>query len=202
MLQTIGQSFKFFLVVKFIIFLGSIPRDDAGLRWQRENGTKLFYHSGQLDLMVELALRASPPFSKILVAVDRSENSNRALEYTLKLAKLHESKVTILHVVEPSPSAPETHTAIRAFEIAVEDEARKFLDSLAERAQKEYGIKPELKWQIGHPAKVIVDVAEKTVGADLIVMGSRGLGGFKELLLGSVSHAVVNHARVPVLIVR
>jgi len=45
--------------------------------------------------MVELALKASPPFSRILVAVDRSENSNRALEYTLKLAKLHESKVKL-----------------------------------------------------------------------------------------------------------
>jgi len=92
--------------------------------------------------------------------------------------------------------------ATHALEIASGDEARKFLDSLAERAQKEHGIKAELIWRAGHPAKVIIDIAEKTVGADLIVIGSRGLGGFKELLLGSVSHAVVNHARDPVLIVR
>ena len=86
-------------------------------------------------MVVELALKASPPFSKILVAVDSSENSNRALEYTLKLAKLHESKVTILHVVEPSPSAPETHTAIRGFEIAVEDEAREAIREDIGRAE-------------------------------------------------------------------
>ncbi len=140
-------------------------------------------------------------FSRILVAVDRSENSDRALEYALKLAKVQESKVTILHVVEPLPSAPETYTAVHALETAAGDEARKFLDGLAERAQKEYNVKPELVWKIGHPAAVIIDVA-KTVDADLIVMGSRGLGGFKEMLLGSVSHAVVNHAKVPVLIVR
>lgn len=147
---------------------------------------------------------ASPlPFSKIIVAVDRSENSDRAFEYALKLAKLHESKVTVVHVVEPLRSLPETYIAIHALEVAVEGEVRKFLDNLAERAQKEYGVKPEMIWQIGHPAKVIIDVSEeKTVSADLIVMGSRGLGGFKEMLLGSVSHAVVNHAKVPVLIVR
>ena len=69
-------------------------------------------------------------------------------------------------------------------------------------AKEESNIKPELIWRVGHPAKVIIDLAEKPVGADLILMGSKGLGGFKEILLRSVSHAVVNHARVPVLIVR
>lgn len=146
---------------------------------------------------------AKPPslFSKILVAVDRSENAGRALEYALKLARVHGSKVTIEHVVEPLASVPETHTAINALKIAAEDEAKRFLDGLSERAQKEYGIKPELVWKVGHPAKIIKDDAEST-GADLIVMGSRGRGGFSEMLLGSVSHSVVNHARVPVLIVR
>jgi nucleotide-binding universal stress UspA family protein len=147
-------------------------------------------------------LEPTSVFSKILVAIDRSENSNRAFGYALRLAKVHESSVTILHVVEPLPSAPETYIAIHALEVAAEDEARKFLESLAGRAEKEYGIKPELMWRIGHPAKVIIDVAEKTVGADLIVIGSRGLGGFKEMMLGSVSHAVVNRSKVPVLIIR
>lgn len=146
---------------------------------------------------------SSPPFTKILVAVDRSECSKRAFEYALKLAKVQESKVITLHVVEPLASAPETHAAIHALEIAAEGEAKKFLEGLVEGAQKEHGIKPELMWRVGHPAKVITEVSEeRAVGADLVVMGSRGLGGFKELLLGSVSHAVINHAKVPVLIVR
>lgn len=136
-----------------------------------------------------------------MVAVDRSENASRALEYALKLAKLHESKLIIEHVVEPLTSIPETYTAMDALKIAAGDEAKRFLDGLAERAQREYGIKPELVWRVGHPAKIIKDDAENT-GVDLIVMGSRGHGGFSEMLLGSVSHSVVNHAKVPVLIVR
>ena len=148
-------------------------------------------------------MEAASSFSKILVPVDRSESSKRALEYALKLANSNKSKVTILHVVEPLSSVPETEVAIHAVEVAAENLARELLDGLADKAQKDYGIKPELVWRVGHPADVILDVAkEKAAGSDLIVMGSRGLGGFKEMLLGSVSHAVVNHAKMPVLIVR
>ena len=53
----------------------------------------------------------------------------------------------------------------------------------------------------GHPAEKIIEEAEKW-GADLIVMGSRGLGGFSRLLLGSVSDAVIRYSKVPVVIVR
>ena len=52
-----------------------------------------------------------------------------------------------------------------------------------------------------HPADGIVQVAEET-GADLVVMGSRGLGGFKRAFMGSVSDSVVRHAHCPVLVVR
>ncbi len=149
-----------------------------------------------------MALTLDSPFSKILLAMDHSDNSKRALEYALKLAKIHGSKMTILHVVEPLPSAPDTQIAMHALDAAAEDDARKFLDTISERAQAEYQIKPDVLWQVGHPAKVILEVAEHSIAADLIVMGSRGLGGFKEMLLGSVSHSVVNHANTPVLIIR
>jgi nucleotide-binding universal stress UspA family protein len=52
-----------------------------------------------------------------------------------------------------------------------------------------------------HPADSIVQVAEET-GADLVVMGSRGLGGIKRALMGSVSDSVVRHAHCPVMVVR
>jgi nucleotide-binding universal stress UspA family protein len=150
--------------------------------------------------MLELTLDS--PFSKILLAMDHSDNSRRALEYTLKLAKIHGSKVTILHVVEPLPSAPDTQIAAHALDAVGEYDAQKFLDTIAERARTEYQIKPDVIWRVGHPAKIILEIAEHSIAADLIVMGSRGLGGFKEMLLGSVSHSVVNHAKIPVLIVR
>lgn len=141
-------------------------------------------------------------FSRILVAVDHSESSGRACDYAFKLAEVHGSKLVILHVVEPLPSAPETYVATHAVEVAAEEAATKLLNSLAEKAQKDYGMKPEIIWRIGHPKKIILEVAESPAQADLIVMGSRGLGGLKGMMLGSVSHAVVNHAKVPVLIVR
>ena len=53
----------------------------------------------------------------------------------------------------------------------------------------------------GHPSKVILDLS-KSIGVDLIVVGSRGIGGVKEFLLGSVSHTIARHASVPVLIVK
>ena len=144
----------------------------------------------------------SPHFSRILVAVDRSESSNRAVEHAAMLAKVHDAHLTILHVNEPLAAAPETHIALNAIQAAAEDRANEFLSSLAAKVQANYGIKSETMWRIGHPVKVILDVAESSPLTDLIVVGSRGLGGFKEMLLGSVSHAVVNHSRVPVLVVR
>lgn len=140
------------------------------------------------------------PFSNILVPVDRSQNAAAALDYALKLAKKIGSKITILHVIEPLPTAPDTHIGIHAIEVAAEDEAKKFLNDLADKADKEYSIRPEIMWRVGHPSKVIIEISENSV--DLIIMGSRGLGGFKEMLLGSVSHTVINHARVPVMVVR
>ncbi len=53
----------------------------------------------------------------------------------------------------------------------------------------------------GHPSKVILDLSE-SIGVDLVIVGSRGLGGVKEFMLGSVSHSVARHASVPVLIVK
>ena len=61
------------------------------------------------------------------------------------------------------------------------------------------GLEIETRLRKGHPADVLVEEAS---GADLLVVGSRGLGGFAALLLGSVSHQCAQHARCPVLIVR
>ena len=62
------------------------------------------------------------------------------------------------------------------------------------------GVPYAFRLETGHPAEVIVRLAE-TDGFDLVVLGSRGLGGVKEFLLGSVSNRVSHHARCPVLIV-
>lgn len=142
------------------------------------------------------------PFSTILVPIDKSENANRALEYTLKLAKATTSKVIILSVIEEITSSAESYVPTQDLEKLLQKSTRKYIDDLLSNANKNYGIKAEgIVRQGGHPAKIILDVA-KSEGADLIVMGSRGMGSFKEMLLGSISHAVIAHSNVPVLIVR
>jgi nucleotide-binding universal stress UspA family protein len=77
--------------------------------------------------------------------------------------------------------------------------ARKLLEEAKEAARDIVRFKAELAY--GAPGPVILEYA-RTYGCDLIVLGSRGLGKLREMLLGSVSHHVAQHATVPVMIVR
>lgn len=145
-----------------------------------------------------------PLLSKILVPIDQSENATRALDYALELAKLStEPKVTVLCVVESilHPSRQFQYNSIDQLEDLLEESAKNYLEDIAKKAEKEHGIKLKTMIKRGRPVSVIVDTA-KTGDIDLIIMGSRGLGGFKEMLFGSVSHGVTNHANVSVLIVK
>jgi nucleotide-binding universal stress UspA family protein len=142
--------------------------------------------------------------SKILVPIDQSENATRALEYALRLAKLSAgSKVTVLCVVESiRHSSRQSHSnSIDQLEDLLEESAKNYLDDISKKAEKEHGIKIKTMIKRGRPVNIIIDTA-KSEDIDLIVMGSRGLGGFKEMLFGSVSHGVTNHASGSVLIVK
>ena len=141
------------------------------------------------------------PFAKILVPLDQSENATRALEYALKLAKLAESEITLLCVVNTISYTAESYVSAGQLEDLLEESARNYLEDLVKRAEKEHGMKLKTMVKRGQPVSVIVDTAQEE-HMDLIVIGSRGLGGFKEMLFGSVSHGVTSHANVPVMIVK
>jgi nucleotide-binding universal stress UspA family protein len=141
------------------------------------------------------------PFSKILVPVDKSENANRALEYALKLSMFTKCEMMVLHVLQDIQYSEESYLYIRELEDSLEKHAKKYLDELVNKIEKEHGIKLKAIVKRGGPVSGIMDTV-KEENIDLIVMGSRGLGGFKEMLLGSVSHGVTSHAKVPVLIVK
>jgi nucleotide-binding universal stress UspA family protein len=149
--------------------------------------------------------KQAAPFSKILVPVDNSEHAIRAFDYAVRLSKLSAAEISIVHVIPPPVAGEEGVPAIQLTESMLL-EGKELLDRLKTRAAKmhateEKNAKIDYLLREGTPSKVIVATA-KELTADLIVMGSSGTGGVKELLLGSVSHAVSNHAICPVLIVK
>lgn len=157
-------------------------------------------------------------FKKILVPIDGSKHAHSALKIALELAKIHKSELEILHVTsfseeyvptksesdvgsmsEESLSPPEW---INDYMAKVRENDEKMLSQALKDAEK---VCPKLKITakllLGRPGKTIVYEAEEGK-FDLIIIGSRGLGGLVELVLGSVSHQVVNESKTPVLVVK
>ncbi len=140
---------------------------------------------------------------KILVAIDGSEHGWRALDLAADIAKQHGAQLTLLHVVpyEPTPEALRAFT--KAENIPFEEEAARFryarnlgdhLTRSAEARVRDRGLtRVSGRTREGKPADVILETA-KSEGADMIVMGSRGLSDPQAFMLGSVSHKVAHRA--------
>ena len=140
---------------------------------------------------------------KILVPVDGSENSSRALEHAVSFAKDGDSAaVTILHVIDMPPTVYiESQKLLDQLLANFREESAKVLDKYRTLAQSRGAKAVHIAVMEGDAAKTIVDYANKG-GFDFIVMGTRGLGGVKGLLLGSVSMAVIQTAKMPVMVVK
>jgi nucleotide-binding universal stress UspA family protein len=137
-------------------------------------------------------------FSNILVPVDGSEISYKALETALKIAKQNKSNVTVVHALEKvSTSYIKDQNTLRM----ETGEGQSILDKCYEFAgEKDMSISTALLE--GKPASAtILDFALKDK-FDLIVIGSHGISGFKEHMLGSVSNKIVHHASLPVLLIK
>jgi nucleotide-binding universal stress UspA family protein len=140
--------------------------------------------------------------SKILVPVDGSENSFRALEHAIFLAtKIQEAQITTLYIIEDPPSlyiySPKIMEKVRA---DYERQYTKILERCKELGDKS-GIKIHTVLIEGDPASNIIGYSE-IEKFDIIIMGSRGMGKFKELILGSVSNKILHHAKCSVMVVR
>jgi nucleotide-binding universal stress UspA family protein len=167
-------------------------------------------HSGEVVLEVNrrdeplLSAAATAPFSvkRILVPMDFSECSKKALQYGLALARLHNAAITLLYVV-PSPAyAAVEYGGIdyAALETQMRADGEKELatlvvDEVRDKARADVAVRT------GSPANEIVEAA-KQLPADLIVIATRGRTGLKHVLLGSVAEHVVRYATCPVLVVR
>ena len=136
-------------------------------------------------------------FERILLAVDGSEHSMKAVDVAGDLARRYEGEVIVLHVRE--------HEITWGADIDIEtaDEARSLVDGVV-RVLKDAGtnVRGEVvRVPLGQTPRAILDMA-RDEGAGLIVMGTRGLSDWGRLLMGSVAHKVVHLAEVPVLVVR
>lgn len=144
---------------------------------------------------------------KILLAVDGSTYSDAAIEEVLQRPWPPQSEVKVITAAEAPILGMEvwvsTATLMEEMEKAVTEKARQVIeDALGKLKANENGsFKISSAILQGSPKQVIVEEAE-TWNADLIVMGSRGLGAWNRLLLGSVSDSVVHHAKCSVEVVR
>ena len=142
-------------------------------------------------------------FRKVLGAVDGSEESMRAAGTAANLARLVGAKLTLLHVIcIPAAAYSSGLEATSSIEKKARSSAEECL-SAARGAAEERGVDARIRIveDLRSPVRGITEYASEN-GVDLIVMGTRGLGGFKRLLLGSVASGVVSYASCSVLVVR
>jgi nucleotide-binding universal stress UspA family protein len=138
----------------------------------------------------------------IIVGVDGSGHSHRALDWAIHEAAIRHAPLTVLTVQQvmnsfwagPAVYPEDTELAENARKI-VQDETDEVLGGLADDARP-----PEVTvlGVAGLPAEAILGIAKD---ADMIVVGSRGAGGFKKLLMGSVASQVTHHAHIPVVVI-
>ncbi len=155
-------------------------------------------------------------FKKILVALDGSESSQRAAQAGVELAEKLKADLIVLHAISPPTSyyhstiasptgmslpAPSQHE-IDAYYAYARKVALGIVGETESKAKKQgVHVKTEIPEAVSSVVETIINHAVNE-NADLIVVGTRGLGGFKKMLLGSVSSGIVSHAHCPVLVVR
>jgi nucleotide-binding universal stress UspA family protein len=142
--------------------------------------------------------------TRILVATDGSEEAELAALRAVDIAEKTDSELHVVHVgVVPFflQSYPGTLGYERRLYEQIEEVSRERLRELSWRVKAAGGTVAGTHLRMGQVALEIVALAEE-LGVGLIVMGSRGLGGVRRALMGSVSDSVVRHAHCPVLVVR
>jgi nucleotide-binding universal stress UspA family protein len=144
-------------------------------------------------------------FSSIVVGTDGSDTAKKAVAAAVDLAKQIGASLDIVSAYEPVPQSRLREEARQAPEdmqwmINPREDVEATLRDAAEELE-EAGIEVEIFAREGDPADAILDVAEER-GADLIVVGNKGMTGAKRVLLGSVPNKVSHHAPCSVLIVR
>jgi nucleotide-binding universal stress UspA family protein len=137
----------------------------------------------------------------VLVGVDGSRGSRKALTWAAAEAAEHGADLIVIHVWEHTlppasgnPSVPE-----RAATDTSENAGNELVQVIKEELGDDPPVVAQPRVKRGRPAEVLI---EESAGADLLVVGTRGHGGFAGLILGSVSQHVAAYAQCPVTVVR
>jgi nucleotide-binding universal stress UspA family protein len=139
---------------------------------------------------------------KILVPLDGSDNSERALEVAISLAKNSNAKIVCFYSINIAPIAE-----AQIFDpIRCQIEEKKYAETVMQKAKAtcaKNNVEFTKEIEYGMPGNTILRyIKNKNNGIDLVVMGSRGKSGIKEIFLGSVSNYVLHKSPIPVLIVK
>lgn len=141
--------------------------------------------------------RAFPatPSGRVVVGVDGSEVSAAAIRFAFQEAAHRRIGVTAVHAAMPTRRPASFHVPA---DIVEQVDQQLFAEAMENNRVLVPGIDVQTKLVHSHPAQALIDEAD---GAELVVVGSRGRGGFTGMLLGSVSQAVLHHAACPVAVV-
>jgi nucleotide-binding universal stress UspA family protein len=140
---------------------------------------------------------------KILIALDDSPHSDRALEFVTRMRWPAGSRVIVLSILQQVATGLAT-PEVPGTVLAVQPQRQRRIEHLVARAEgtlREAGFSTEGLILAGDPREVLVQVAQRE-RADVLVVGSRGRTGITKLMLGSVSSHVVTHAPCTVLVVK
>lgn len=141
--------------------------------------------------------------AKIVVGIDGSDAAKEALRWALDEARLREAEILAVHAWEPPPTVPEPGPA-PGFDLVsvlpqVQEAGERLVTTVVEAVAGDAEVPVEPVAIEGPPARVLAEAARD---AEMLVVGSRGRGGFASLLLGSVSQQLAHHASCPLLIHR
>jgi universal stress protein A len=162
-----------------------------------KSGGVLVELSSQESQVPAQALAVAPAFKieKILVPVDFSDCSKKALEYAIPFAKQFGAELHLVHVLEPFPAVPE----MAPFDPDTIEDAHRDMASLEKAVGKK--VRTTALFRDGTPHREIAEAARE-LGADLIIISTHGHKGLARMVLGSTAEKVVRYAPCPVLIVR
>jgi nucleotide-binding universal stress UspA family protein len=142
--------------------------------------------------------------TKIVLATDGSAEATLAVRTAADIATKASSELHIVYATPIPMAVDPASEVLRVSEEAeerVKREAQQFLDEQLKQVEAAGGRVTQSHARMGRPDEEIVTLADE-LGAGLIVIGSRGLGGIRRALMGSVSDSVVRHAHCPVMVVR